>query len=363
MALRALRQVWDFLTRLKVAAVLILILLLLAALGSCFPQFSSPAAVDAEQLAQWEAHVQARYGVLRDLLGAVRVFQWFKSPVFLVPLVLLAVVTLMCTLDRWRVVCRRAVRSPVSGSDAVFTAAPHTSKLTGLPAADLPCIVRECLRKRGFRVRSGRSGDAINLRGERNQLATLATLVTHLALLFLLLGAGLSYGWGWREEFIIGPDELVEVGHGSSLALRNDGFSMSRYPDGSVSTYQAQLAVIRGGQEVKRGSVWVNQPLTCDGVGFYLQGYQGGGNSYSVSLLAVHDPGYGWVVAALFILLVSTTVTLNFPRGWIQARIDAGGLLRLAGWAERHAFDFEREFAALVRELSHWAGSTQEDVV
>jgi cytochrome c biogenesis protein len=349
-----LKQAWHFLTRLDVAAVLIVIVLLLAVLGSCFPQLSDSVATDAGRLVGWERGVQARYGALTDALAAMGIFRWFRSPVFLASLALLALATLVCTLDRWRAVWRRAFRSPAKPSGAIFDTAPHTARLVGPPAAGLPHMVRDRLEARGFRVWSESAEDAVYLRGERNRLASLATLATHLALLLLLLGAILSSGFGWRQELTIGPDEVAEVGYGTRWALRNDGFSIERHPDGSVAAYQAQVAVISEGQEMTRRSVRVNEPLIYNGTGFYLSGYEERAGRYHVTLLAVRDPGYSLVIVAGFLLLAGLTMSFNLPRSWIQARIESDGTLHLAGWAERQACDFGREFKAMAEDLVDW---------
>jgi cytochrome c biogenesis protein ResB len=228
-------------------------------------------------------------------------------------------------------------------------------ELAGLPVADLPHLLRKYLEDRGFRVRSNTpGGDVLFLRGDRNRLASLATLVTHLALLLLLLGALLSSGFGWREELTIEPDGTAGLKFASRLALHNEGFAIARYPDGTVSAYQARVAVIDGGQEKVRGSVGVNRPLAYAGVGYYLRGYGEREAGQAVTLLAVRDPGYPLVILAGFLLLLGLTVSLYFPRGWIQARIEPGGTLRLAGWAERRACDFGDEFAKLVKEVEGW---------
>ncbi len=360
MARKTLKIVWRFLTRLKVAAVLIVILLLAAALGSCFPQLP-PVDTNAEQLVRWDADVRARYGPLTDLLIAIKVFGWFRSPVFLISLALLAVATLVCTLDRWRVTWRRAFRAPTRPSDAVFHAAPHTAKLvTPRPAS---MTVAERLRGRGFRVSSETAGDVLYLRGDRNRLASLATLATHLGVLLLLLGTILNSRFGWREELTIARDEAAQIEHASQLKLRNEGFTIERYPDGSVSKYQAQVAIVEGDREVMRGSVQVNEPLVYRSLGLHLHGYGDAQGDYSVTLLAVRDPGYGVVVSAGFLLFLGLAVSLNFPRCWIQARVEPDGTLRLAGWAERQAGEFEREFAGLVGDLDRLAAADQEDPV
>ena len=89
-----------------VAAILILIVLLLAILGSCFPQISRSVEADPDRLARWETAVRTRYGASTDLLDAGGVFRCFRSPGFLVTVALLALAAFACTLRRWQGVWR-----------------------------------------------------------------------------------------------------------------------------------------------------------------------------------------------------------------------------------------------------------------
>ena len=349
------KRVWQFLVRVDVAAILIAVVLLLAVFGSCLPQLPPTTAADPERLARWETGVRAKYGALTDLMVAIGAFRWFHSPVLLVPLALLVAVTLVCTIERWRGVWRRAFHQPVRCSDTALKGTLHTARLAAPPVADLSRVLRQRLERRGFRVRTTKvvttEGRHIYLQGDRNRLAPLATLVTHLAVLLLLLGAALSSGYGWREEITIGPGEMAEVGHGSELTLRNEGFAVAHHPDGSVAGYEAQVTIVVEDREMRRGSIRVNEPLICSSVGLHLRGYGGTEDRYSVTLLAVRDPGYTLVVVAGFLLLLGMTTSFNFPHCWVHARIEPEGTLRLAGRAERRACDFGREFTALVEEL------------
>ena len=355
---QALRRVYRFLARLDVAAILISAVLLIAALGSCFPQLSSSVSTDPERLAQWEASVRARYGSLTRLLATVGAFRFFRSPVFLVSLGLLAAATLVCTLNRWQSVWRRAFHQPVECSDRTFDAAPFSIRLSAPPEVDAPHLVRQYLERQGFRVRTARVPPTIYLRGDRYRLAPLATLVTHLAALLLLFGAVLSSRYSWREEIIVGPAETAEVGHGSGLALRNVGFTITHHPNGSIAGYEAQVTVveIEQGLEAARGRVRINEPLTYGSIGIHLRSYQGAEGRYSVTLMAVRDPGYGPVIGAGFLLLFGLTVTFNFPHCRVHGRIGPEGAVHLVGRTDRQICDFEGKFAALATKLKWTMG-------
>jgi cytochrome c biogenesis protein ResB len=350
MASHWLKRAWHFLARLDVNALLIVAVLSLTALGSCFPQRGPDAASDADTLARWEAGLSARYGPLTNLLESLGAFRFFQSPVFLGLLALLAISTLVCTLNRWRVVWRTAFRRDVRVANAVFDTAPHTANLT---AAHLPSApqLQDILERRGYQVRPAAASGTPLLRADRNRPAVAATLVAHLGTLLLLLGAALSSLLGWHETVTVGPGRPAILQHMPVMTLSYDGFAVERYPDGSPANYDAELHIAGSTGQAAQGSVRVNEPLTRDGVSVYLTGFDRSGDNVTLSLLVVHDPGYGLVVTAGFLLLVGLTVSLYFPHRWIVAWFEAEGSLRLAGQADRRASGFSDEFYGLVEEL------------
>ena len=53
-------------------------------------------------------------------------------------------------------------------------------------------------------------------------------------------------------------------------------------------------------------------------------------------------------------------MSFNFPHCWVHARIEPEGVLRLAGRADRRAYDFGREFEALVKEIKRMVEAGRE---
>jgi hypothetical protein len=324
---------------------------------------------DPDRLARWEGRVRARYGGLTSLLGAAGAFRWSHSPILWLATGSLVFAVLVCTVRRWRGVWRWALRRPVRWSESAFDRAAYTAELNVSSAANLTAVVRDSLARRGFHVRSEADGDFVHVRGDRNQLASMATLVTHAAVLALVLGVALSSAWGRREELTLPPGEAVAVGiksgwggrhisqsdGRSGLEVCNEGFTVMRYGDGKVAGYDAEVVLREGGLEAARGHIRLNQPLTYRGIAFSLQGYTSDEESYTVTLQAVRDPGYGVVVTAGLLMLLGLMVSFNLPYRCIHVRIGPEGLLRLVGRADRRAWGFRREFAVLVREIDRWA--------
>ena len=340
------RRAWRWLARTDVAAILLALAIVLMAVGSLFPQWTGAAA----DKTRWEALIRDRYGGLAGLLTTLDAFRFFRSPLVAGLLVMLVLATLVCTLNRWPALWRSAWRHPGRPPDALLDAAPQIADIAASPSADLPDRVRRCLHGHGFRVISETSGDGVYLRGDRHSLARLASLVDHLAVLLLFIGAVTSATLGWRAELTLAPGQTAPVGHGSPLTVRNEGFAILYYPDGSPADYEAQLGVADPTRTIS-GRVAVNRPLALRGVHVYLSGYQPTAAGATVTLLTVHDPGYGLVIAGGLLLLLGVTVALAFPHCSVHARIAADGTLRLAGFADRGAIGFGQEFAGLAAEL------------
>jgi cytochrome c biogenesis protein ResB len=346
---RFLQKTWRFLVRMDVASILILVVLLLAAVGSLFPQRAVEAGKALDEFALWKAEIQARYGGVATLLESLGVFSFYGTPLFVLSILLLTVLTLFCTLERWKVAWRRAFRREVCCSESLFDSA-------GLRAAFLleedvnSEGIKSRLEARGLRVRTESVADFQYFRADRNRFSHLATLITHLGVVALLLGAVLSYGFAWREEITIGLEEEARL-KTPGFALANLGFTIERYPGGEAAGYQARIGVTNSGQEIASGRVSLNQPLKVGPWAIYLMGFSGAEAGEAVTLLIVRDPGYGLVIAAGFSLLLGMTLNFNFPPCCVYLRLEPDGTLCLAGQAGRRAYGFESEFQALAEEL------------
>ena len=353
-----LKRTWNFLVRVDVASVLIVALLLLAVVGSCFPQRPPEVITNPASMAHWETSILDRYGPLAKTLTSLGVFRFSETPVFIACLALLGMITLFCLLDRWQAIWRKAFQKEVQRPEVVFQAAPYTACLSIPPGNDFSQTLQENLGQRGFRLKFEHTYDTTHFRADRYRLSLLATLVSHLGLVLLLAGAIISGVFSWREVVTLPPGEAFTIAHRRNISLQNEGFTIEPYPNGSASGYEAKIRLLDSNLEESQGRIRINEPLTYAGVSFYLQGFTRTEAGDTITLLAEHDPGYTPIILAGFLLLLGISVTFNFPYSVIYGRIELGSQLRLAGSAERWASDFETEFAALVERFQQRLGQS-----
>jgi cytochrome c biogenesis protein ResB len=359
------RKAWGSLSQLRTGIALLVLLLAAAVVTTLFPQLPHQADGGA-----WWAAVQDRYGFLYGPLRALGFFNLSAALWFDVILGLLLASTLACLLKRVlplsRVVFRPRVRIPGER----FERAPLTADMRFRSTSAAQSIISEALRRRRYRVRvekhtqpddSGRRG--FHLRADRNSLPRLGTLLTHLGVILLVIGAGLSGLRGWRTSALeVKPGAVTNVGHGAKVGLRCEEFTVYRYADGTPREYSAEVTLVaENGEKLAQEALRINRPFTYAGVDYYLQGFSpssrpsiGGESPESCALMvaAVRDPGFLPAVLAGLCLLVGVTLTFHFPHRRIWARTDATGYTTLAGSTAWDKARFDQQFEELVAELT-----------
>lgn len=345
---KRLNKAWRSLSQLRLAVILLALVLAVIAIGTLFPR----APQGAETTDWWDA-IRGRYGSLYTPLRALGLFDLFGALWFQALLGFLVLSTLACFLNRvWplgRVVFRPRTRLPSERFERADLRA--TLSFPSLQAAET--ALRTALKRRRYRVQVERDGNRLHLRADRHRLPRLGTLLTHAGLILLLLGAAWGSLWGWRAQLTVEPGKVTAVGHGTGVGLRCERFELSRYDDGSIREYRAELILAgEAGDELARNTVRVNHPLRYGSVSYYLQGYRSTETgAYAVTLSAVHDPGYVPVIAAGLCLLLGLALTFHFPQRRVWAQVEPAGETRLVGstaWDEER---FTRQFEGLVVEL------------
>jgi len=263
-------RIWRGLSSLRLAALLLALFVVVVLLGTVVPQMPSPVAGNASARAEWLAVARERFGARAALYQLLGLFTVYRSPVFILVVVLLALNTLVCTVNRFGVVWRGIAASPRVAQPAAFYAQARFRATipTDRAAADR---VSHVLTRRRYRVVQVVREGVTYFYADRGRWAYLAMPLVHLGVLVVVLAFAATQWTGWRRpDVVLPPGQVVPVGQG--WALRSEDFTVERAPDGGWD-YAATIAVLADDVEVQRETVRVNVPLRYGGVSCYLTSY------------------------------------------------------------------------------------------
>jgi cytochrome c biogenesis protein len=115
--------------------------------------------------------------------------------------------------------------------------------------------------------------------GARRHLAPWGTLMVHIAILLIMIGALYGNLAGFNAEINLPVGKTYEISNGNyagvqqPFIIRLEQFETQHYTDGSVSDWISHISIEREGQEVLAQEVKVNQPLTFSGVSIYQSSF------------------------------------------------------------------------------------------
>ena len=99
----------------------------------------------------------------------------------------------------------------------------------------------------------------------------MATYITHLSILVILLGGAIDSIFGFKGYVEIKEKETVRL---FDFSLRLDDFEIEYYPDSEMpKDYKSRLTVIEKGKPVLTKTIEVNHPLVYKGIWFYQSDY------------------------------------------------------------------------------------------
>lgn len=262
-------QLWRFFSSTKLALILILGIAALSLVGVLVIQNSG--GLSAQDYASWLSQVRPRYGVLTDVLSALGLFSVSSSLWMRGLLGLLAINTLVCTLNRWPRIWRTVFRPTVAASDSTFQSAAHSREMTiGRSTSEALDSFAGVLAHRGFRVLLTTESDATYLYADRNRYSRLGTLVGHFAIILVLIGAVVTSVFGLRDSgFVIPEGSTRAVGFGTNLSVKLVSFADEYYAQGPAKDYRSDVIIYDNGKQVAHQTIRVNDPLSYDGIRFH----------------------------------------------------------------------------------------------
>jgi cytochrome c biogenesis protein len=123
--------------------------------------------------------------------------------------------------------------------------------------------------------------NAFSAVAERGRWSRMMVYVIHFSVLVILVGALLGSIFGFKGFMNLAEgetsDEVMLARAMQAVTLpfqiRCDNFAVSFYDNGAPKEYRSDLTIIDKGREILSQSIWVNDPLTYEGVTFYQASY------------------------------------------------------------------------------------------
>lgn len=284
-------ELWRVFCSPRLALFLILAIAAACLVGALVQQAPGEIQGNPQALRTWVERIRPKYGGLTDLFQTLGFFWVFQTVWFRALIGLLAINTVVCTLNRlpalWRQVCHPQTRP---GEGLFDRGRPR--EVVALRAASLDeaeALLHQTLARRWYRVVSTTEPHGRYLYADRFRFAPLGTLLTHSALVLVMAAAVLQGPLGFFEEpgFAVPVGSVREVGHETGLAVYVEDFADEYYPDGRPKDYRSELVLYERGREVARQTIRVNEPLAYNGVRFH-QAYFG-----QAALVSASEPDSG----------------------------------------------------------------------
>ena len=279
-----MKALWKTLNSTRFVIILIILLAVASiggiVLGECFPTGFYGA----------EEHYRARYGDgTFGILAGLGVFQPFRSVWFHTLLFLLSASLIACSVSRLRVTVKTALGLNFRRSPAELMSLKHHARIRLETHAD-PDGVGETLRRRGYAVRRDGAGERPALAASRGGLSRTGPYLTHVGLLFLIVG-GMVSGLTGRSEtaWLSAGEQWTGLGRDFTVTLR--AFTVPQNERGETMQYKSEVEVT----DPERGSftqtISVNHPLRHRGVSFYQSSFRAQPGQLRSATLAVGEAG------------------------------------------------------------------------
>ncbi|MCJ7471884.1 MAG: cytochrome c biogenesis protein ResB [Actinobacteria bacterium] len=269
---------WRLFSSVRLAVILILIITALSLLGALLVQVPSEIASDPQAYYNWiDTVARSKVGVWTPFLSALRLFNVFSSPWFIIVSALLMLNIFICSLNRWRSINLSIRGSAVKQSENFYTTGNTQAELKDIqvPVADAAMISEKVLKGRGYRTRTESDKNNSYITADKNRYYRLGTYFSHFSLILFVLAFVAGNYFGFRDVgFSVPVGSIREVGHETALSLKLISFVDEYYDNGKPKDYRSEVVLYENSQPVKQAIIQVNHPMIYKGVRFY-QSYFG----------------------------------------------------------------------------------------
>jgi hypothetical protein len=253
---------WRFLHSRRLTVALLSAVLLSLALGALLPQMPEGLPAGSPELAQWRADVRARYMQWADPLESLGLFEIYSSVWLRMPLALLSVNLVICSVRHFETASRWPPRTGEDPTGTMRSASDTDSLLLpGSKESTWP-MLRRILKDLGYGVHVDEAAGTKYLIASRFSAARWGPFLIHTGALLALAGILSAGRLSWRELGIaLAPGQQYQFEHAPSIAIRLDNLNPQTDTGGPETSYEATITVLENGQEVATGTTLPGAPL------------------------------------------------------------------------------------------------------
>jgi cytochrome c biogenesis protein len=264
-------RVWPFFSSVGLTIALLAIIVLISIIGTIVPQRDAAA----------ELAGRIPPGLF-SFLQMTQIFDLYHSVWFFLLMGLLSLNLIVCSINRFPQAWRhfRAKPSPENldvfkalSADAIINTKQDQKVIAEIAATAMKS------RFRGYQCQ--KTTDGLYLYGDKGRIAYFGVYVVHLSILIFIVGVVIGS--------LLGIEGYVNIGEGETVnkidlrdkdqtlllpfAVRCDRFTIEFYENGAPKTYRSDLTFLKNDQVASQEQLFVNHPLSFEGIRFYQSSY------------------------------------------------------------------------------------------
>jgi cytochrome c biogenesis protein len=241
-----LKRITNFLTSLKFAIILFLLIAVYSIIGTVIPQ-----GMDM-------GFYLKQYKTLGSLMVFLQFDHVYGSNIFIAIVFIFIINLAGCTLKILPVQIKKMKNTyvPAKGKNN------ENLYENGMNIEN----IKDAFKKKKFKIVDTSDGTY----AVKHRMGHLGSSITHLGIVIIILGAVIGNMFV-NEGFVsLVPGETAEF---DSFSLKLNDFYMDFRKDGTIEQYFSELTIYEGGQKLKEDKIWVNNPLNHNGMYFYQSNY------------------------------------------------------------------------------------------
>jgi cytochrome c biogenesis protein len=264
-------SLYNQLASIKLTVILFIVIAVSSLIGTLIPQGLN------------QEHLVEAYGPrLGSLMHFLHFGDLYHAPWFTILLILLCVNLVVCTLHRLpKTVKMVRFRDQKVDPRKLSQFSRHRRMESSLPWEDLITKVEAVLARHFAPIRRLEAQGAFAGIAERGGWSRFTVYVVHFSVLLILIGALVGSLIGFKGVMNVAEGEsasLVEIPGTSRkvplpFEVRCDDFEVSFYETGAPMEYRSDLSILKDGEVVLQQPIYVNDPLTYEGITFYQASY------------------------------------------------------------------------------------------